>query len=62
MKTKNNILFAEKMILSRFDTLTSKIIWAVDLEKKITGITRIDHLIFVTLISNWGIGQYTSLL
>jgi hypothetical protein len=62
MKTKNNILLAEKMNLSRFDTLTSKIIWAVDLEKTITGITRIDHLIFVTLISKWGIGQYTSLL
>tara|TARA_X000001036_G_C20651388_1_gene795137 strand:- start:1298 stop:1930 length:633 start_codon:yes stop_codon:yes gene_type:complete len=62
MKTKNNILFAEKMILSRFDTLDSKIIWAVDLEKKITGVTRIDHLIFVTTISKWGIGQYTSLL
>lgn len=62
MKTKNNILLAEKMSLSRFDTLTSKIIWAVDLEKTITGITRIDHLIFVTLISKWGIGQYTSLL
>ena len=62
MKTKNNILLAEKMNLSRFDTLTSKIIWAVDLEKTITGITRIDHLIFVTNISKWGIGQYTSLL
>jgi hypothetical protein len=62
MKTKNNILLAEKMSLSRFDTLTSKIIWAVDLEKTITGITRIDHLIFVTNISKWGIGQYTSLL
>ena len=46
MKTTNNILLAEKMSLSRFDTLTSKIIWAVDLEKLITGITRIDHLIF----------------
>ena len=54
MKTKNNILLAEKMNLSRFDTLTSKIIWAVDLEKTITGITRIDHLIFVTNISKWG--------
>ena len=62
MKTTNNILLAEKMSLSRFDTLTSKIIWAVDLEKLITGITRIDHLIFVTNISKWGIGQYTSLL
>lgn len=62
MKTTNNILLAEKMSLSRFDTLTSKIIWAVDLEKMITGITRIDHLIFVTNISKWGIGQYTSLL
>ena len=62
MKTKNNILLAEKMSLSRFDTLTSKTIWAVDLEKTITGITRIDHLIFVTIIPKWGIGQYTSLL
>jgi len=62
MKTKNNILLAEKMSLSRFDTLTSKIIWAVNLEKTITGITRIDNLIFVTIISKWGIGQYTSLL
>jgi hypothetical protein len=62
MKTKNNILLAEKKKLSRFDTFTSKIIWAVDLEKMITGITRIDHLVFVTNISKWGVGQYTSLL
>ena len=62
MKTKNNILLAEKTKLSRFDTFTSKIIWAVDLEKMITGITRIDHLVFVTNISKWGVGQYTSLL
>ena len=62
MKTKNNILFAEKMILSRFDTLASKIIWEVDLEKTIGGITRIDDLIFVTNTSKWGIGHYTTLL
>ena len=62
MKTKNNILFAEKMILSRFDTLTSKIIWTIDLEKTITGITRIDDLIFVTNVSKWGMNQYTTLL
>ena len=62
MKIKNNVLFAEKMILSRFDTLNSKIIWTVDLEKTITGITRIDDLIFVTNVNKWGIGQYTTLL
>ena len=62
MDTKNNILFAEKMILSRFNTLTSKIIWTIDLEKTITGITRIDDLIFVTNVSKWGMSQYTTLL
>ena len=62
MKIKNNVLFAEKMILSRFDTFTYKIIWTIDLEKTITGITRIDDLIFVTNVSKWGMGQYTTLL
>ena len=62
MRSKNNILFAEKMILSRFDTLTSKVIWTIDLEKTITGITRIDDLIFVTNVSKWGMSQYTTLL
>ncbi|MGB1971208.1 MAG: hypothetical protein ACPHSE_01815 [Flavobacteriaceae bacterium] len=57
----NSILISEKKKVLKYCPQKDVYQWEVDIEFKVTGISRIDDYVFVTSSSNWGV-QMTSLI
>ena len=60
MKT-SSILIAEKKKVKKYNPSKDIIEWEFDFQYKVSGLSRIDNIVFVTTYSNWGL-NFTNLL